>query len=506
MKGFVESEPLAKARSYEKRMEAFIDRKDRPCFHLSPRVGWMNDPNGFAYYQGEYHLFYQYSPYTTTWAPMHWGHAVSKDLLFWRYLPCALAPDEPYDEHNGCFSGSAIELPDGRLLLMYTGAGAKGKREDGSPQECQTQCLAVGDGVDFIKYEGNPVIDASSLPEGSSTEHFRDPKIWQEEDGTYRAVLASLAPDKSGQIVLYRSDDAFTWQFEHVVARNSWRYGIMWECPDLFHLDGKDVLLLSPQDMLPQGHEFYSGNGTLCIVGHVDPESGELVEETISSIDHGTDFYATQTLLTPDCRRVMVAWMQNWDALAGSLRDNRWFGQMATPRELSVRDGRLYQWPIRELEGLRRNQVVHQGIAVDKSPIALDGVRGRVVDMLVSIRPEDADDPYREFVIWFAQDERFHSSVRYRPEHGSLEISRIHAGSRRAYVQHRKCTVPGTPTELTLRLVLDRFSVEVFANDGVRAMSMTISTEVSADAITFSCKGRAVFDVEKYDLVDPTEV
>jgi beta-fructofuranosidase len=238
----------------------------------------------------------------------------------------------------------------------------------------------------------------------------------------------------------------------------------------------------------------------------VDPESGELVEETISSIDHGTDFYATQTLLAPDGRRIMVAWMQNWDALAGSLRDNRWFGQMATPRELSVRDGRLYQWPIRELEGLRRNQVVHQGIAVDKSPIALDGVRGRVVDMLVSIRPEDAGDPYREFVIWFAQDERFHSSVRYRPEHGSLEISRIHAGSRRAYVQHRKCTVPGTPTELTLRLVLDRFSVEVFANDGVRAMSMTIPTEVSADAITFSCKGRAVFDVEKYDLMDPAEV
>ena len=500
MDGFVESEPLAKARSYEEHMEAFIDLADRPCFHLSSYVGWMNDPNGFSYYKGEYHLFYQYSPYKTTWAPMHWGHAVSKDLLTWRNLPCALAPDMPYDEYNGCFSGSAIELPDGQLLLMYTGAGANGKRKDGSPRECQTQCLAVGDGVNFQKYEGNPVIDASSLPEGSSSEHFRDPKIWREEDGTYWAALANLGPDKSGQIVLYRSEDAFSWQFDRVLSRNRGRYGIMWECPDLFKLDGKDVLLLSPQDMLPEGHEFYSGNGTLCIVGHLDQQSGELVEETVSSIDHGIDFYATQTLLTPDGRRVMVAWMQNWDATAGLMRARSWFGQMATPRELSVRNGRLYQWPIRELEGLRMNQIVHNGITVDENPIALEGVCGRVVDLLVNIRPEDEGDLYKEFVIWFAQDSRFHSSVRYRPAHGSLEVSRIHAGSRRAYVHHRKCNVPGAPAKLSLRLVLDKYSVEVFANDGIRAMSMTIPTEVTADAITFSCKGRAVLDVEKYDL------
>lgn len=502
---FVASKELAKARSYEEHMETFIDRDDRPCFHLSSRVGWMNDPNGFTYYKGEYHLFYQYSPYTITWAPMHWGHAVSKDLLSWKNLPCALAPDMPYDNLGGCFSGSAIELPDGRLMLMYTGAGQNGKKEDGSPREFQTQCLAIGDGKDFQKYEGNPVIDGDSLPEGSSKEQFRDPKIWREDDGTYRAVVASLGPDNSGRIVIYRSDDGFSWEFDHVLSRNAGRYGVMWECPDLFSLDGKDVLLVSPQDMLSQGHEFHSGNGTICIVGHLDQQTGELVEERVSCIDHGTDYYATQTLLAPDGRRIMVAWMQNWDAIAGSLPQTRWFGQMATPRELSVRDGRLYQWPIRELDDLRRNLVEHTGVQVSKTPIELEGVRGRVMDMLIDIRPADEDNPYKEFTIFFAQDYRFHSSLRYRTEGGTLVMSRIHAGSRRAYVHHRKCDVPEAPTKISFRMVFDKYSVEVFVNDGMQAMTMTIPTNVSADVVTFSCKGNAVIDVQKFDLADPRE-
>ena len=108
------------ARAYEEALGPGISRDDRPSFHLTPRIGWMNDPNGFSYYRGQYHLFYQYNPYDAVWDAMHWGHAVSHDLLHWTYLPCALAPDESYDSF-GVFSGSAIELKDGRQLLMYTG-------------------------------------------------------------------------------------------------------------------------------------------------------------------------------------------------------------------------------------------------------------------------------------------------------------------------------------------------------------------------------------------------
>ena len=114
------SEILKKARAYEEKYSVFIKDEDRPAFHLSPRIGWMNDPNGFSLYKGQYHLFYQYHPYSTQWGPMHWGHVVSSDMLRWTYLPAAIAPDQEYDQ-NGCFSGSALELDDGRQLLLYTG-------------------------------------------------------------------------------------------------------------------------------------------------------------------------------------------------------------------------------------------------------------------------------------------------------------------------------------------------------------------------------------------------
>ena len=192
------SQTLREARKYEEATGKMISGDDRPEFHLSARVGWMNDPNGFSYYKGRYHLFYQYYPYESKWGPMHWGHAVSKDLLHWEYLPAALAPDEIYDR-DGCFSGSALTLPDGRHLLVYTSV-IKERQEDGVIRDIQTQSLAVGDGLDYEKYEKNPILDEKDLPEGASRFDFRDPKVWQNADGTYNCVLGmhgQTATDKS---------------------------------------------------------------------------------------------------------------------------------------------------------------------------------------------------------------------------------------------------------------------------------------------------------------------
>lgn len=143
----------------------------------------MNDPNGFCFYKGEYHLFYQYHPYDAHWGPMHWGHAVSKDLLHWTHLPAALAPDSDYDQ-DGCFSGSAMALPDSRLMLMYTGV-KKEVLPDEKVVVKQTQCLACGDGINFVKYSQNPVLTENDLPEGGSSADFRDPKIFKAADGSY---------------------------------------------------------------------------------------------------------------------------------------------------------------------------------------------------------------------------------------------------------------------------------------------------------------------------------
>ena len=178
--------------------------------------------------------------------------------------------------------------------------------------------------------------------------------MWQAEDGTYCCVVGNRPADGSGQILLYTSPDGFRWKFKSVLAANNNRFGKMWECPDFFRLDGKWSFLTSPQDMLPEGFEYHNGNGTLCLIGEYDEETGAFKEEHDQAIDYGIDFYAPQTVLTPDGRRVMIGWMQNWDACNLRAPEEKWLGQMSLPRELFLKNGRLYQRPVRELDEMRR--------------------------------------------------------------------------------------------------------------------------------------------------------
>ena len=459
---------LCEARNYEDTVGEKIKKEERPDFHLSPRTGWMNDPNGFSFFDGRYHLFYQYYPYEPKWGPMHWGHAVSSDLLHWEYLPAALAPGEVYDE-DGCISGSAIALPDGRQLLMYTGVA----------KEMQTQCLAVGNGLDYVKYEKNPVIDQKKLPEGCSKTDFRDPKIWRKSNGEYCCVVGNCTSDGDGHILLYASKDGFQWEFKRVLASNQNRFGKMWECPDFFCLNGKWVLLVSPQDMLPKDFEYHNGNGTLCLIG--------------------IDFYAPQTILTPDGRRVMIGWMQNWDTCNLRSPEELWMGQMSLPRELSIRNGRLYQQPIRELEKMRKNPVTHKNV-VFSGCIHLDGISGRKIDMELTLRPGNVQEMYHKFTLWFAQNEQYHTSLSFRPKESILKIDRKFSGSRRAIIHQRRSRVRSTNGELKMRMILDRFSAEIFVNDGEQVMTATMYTEQEAEEITFFADGMVSMDILKYEL------
>lgn len=492
------SQVLRDARKYEESMEKKIAKEERPDFHVSTRVGWLNDPNGFSYYKGEYHLFYQYHPYNSHWGPMHWGHVVSRDLLHWEYLPAALAPDISYDK-DGCFSGSAVELPDGRQMLMYTGV-SKEPQPDGSIRDVQTQCIAVGDGVDYEKYAGNPVLDWKNLPEGGSRFDFRDPKVWREEDGTYRCVAGNYTEEHDGQILMFESQDGFHWEYKMTVDRNHERFGRMWECPDFFPLDGKQVLITSPQDMLPQGFEYHNGNGTLCLIGTMNQETGEFVEEKNQAVDYGIDFYAPQTIVAPDGRRIMIGWMQNWDTCNMHSPEQPWFGQMSLPRELSIKDGRLIQKPIRELETMRRNRTEYSNVVV-QDVMKLDGVKGRRIDMEITLRPGDPEHMYQKFAVRFAQNELYHTSISFRPHESVVKIDRKFAGSRRAIIHQRRCLVRDQEGVLKLRLIMDRFSVEVFVNDGEHVLSATMYTEQEADGISFFADGKVEMDVVKYDLV-----
>ena len=444
-------------------------------------------------------MFYQYNPYSTHWDSMHWGHVVSKDLLHWNYVPTALAPDEDYDKF-GCFSGSAIELEDGRQLLMYTSVNQE-KLEDGTVRDIQTQAVAVGDGKDYEKYDKNPVLTAKDLPKGASKVDFRDPKIWKGNDGNFYCVIGSRPADGSGQILLYRSKNGFEWEFVSILAKNQNRYGKMWECPDFFELDGKYVLLTSPQDMLPEGLEFHNGNGTLCIIGELDPETHTLKEQFCQGVDYGIDYYAMQTLLAPDGRRIMIAWMQNWDTLAYRCNDSGWFAQMSLPRELSVKNGRLYQVPIRELNAMRANKVEYNNVVIKDTRLTLDQIEGRTVDLELVIRPADKDNLYKKFEFCFAENEKYHSTLCFRPDESVLKIDRKFSGSERALVHQSSCLVNGDSNELKLRVILDKFSVEVFINDGEQVMSAVILTKQEAKGISFFADGAAKLDIVKYDLL-----
>ena len=491
------SQALRDARRWEETRERAIRPEDRPAFHLSARTGWMNDPNGFSFYGGRYHLFYQYHPYDSHWGPMHWGHAVSTDLLHWEYLPAAMAPDMPYDR-EGCFSGSAIELPDGRHLLMYTGV-AEAMGADGAPHKVQTQCLAWGDGVNYVKDPRNPVIGAADLPEGGSPFDFRDPRIWREPDGSYRALVANDCPDGGGgQILLYRSDDLAAWTLAGVVARNEGRLGLMWECPDLFRLDGQDVLLVSAQDMLPLGFEYHNGNGTFCMLGTCDPATARFEAQADQAVDYGIDFYAPQTLVTPDGRRVMIGWLQNWDTCNLHVRSTPWFGQMSLPRELFIRNGRLCQRPVRELEALRGPCVAYEHVELADGEIRLPGISGRMADLEIELEPGEA--LYNRFAVRFAKDERYHTGVSFRPRESVLKVDRKFSGSRRAIIHQRRAKVAHEGGRLKLRLILDRFSCEVFVNDGEKVMSATLATDPSARDITFFADGRLSFSVRFHPL------
>ena len=490
------NQQLLFAREYEEEAGKLIPSEDRPQFHLSPRTGWMNDPNGFSLYKGVYHLFYQYNPYKTEWGPMHWGHAVSTDLLHWRYLPAALAPDEWYDI-SGCFSGGSLTLPDGKQLLMYTGVR---KISRDSTDMLQVQCLAVGNGLNYDKYEQNPVLGGDDLPEGYDPYNFRDPKIWQEPDGSYRALIGACTEEEQlGRLLLFRSDDAFTWKFESVFAENDGRFGLMWECPDFFELDGHAVVQISPQYMLPEGFEYHNGNGTVCLIGELDEARRHFTWTHDQALDYGIDFYAPQTLQIPDGRRIMIAWLQNWDACQNGRKEQKWYGQMSLPREISIREGRLYQQPLRELEQYRRDCVEYKNVTVQEETV-LPGVEGRCVELLIKVRPKDPEDLYTKFSITFAKNDKFHSSLSFHPQDCVVKLDRKCSGSRRAIIHQRRCLVPDRKGELTMRVILDCFSAEFFLNDGEQVMSAVIMTEQAAREISFHAIGGVEIDVVKYDI------
>ena len=453
------SKALVKARKFEKKYLPFT-KEEQPWIHVTAGIGWMNDPNGFAPYKGEYHLFYQYYPYDTKWGPMHWGHLQTKDFIRWEKLPCAMAPDSEYDR-DGCFSGGAVEMDDGRHLLIYTGVSNR-RNQNGKIESYQTQCIAFGDGVDYEKYEFNPVITAEMIPEKGSIHDFRDPKIWK-ENGVYRIVVGNRSEDGSGSILMYESKDAINWEYKGVVSSSHNQYGRMWECPDFFELDGVNVLLISPQEMTAIGLEFHPGHANACIIGKFDPESCHLNRQSVQAIDYGLDFYAPQTLQSYDGRRIMIAWMQ-------------------------------------KLEKYRGLKIDYYNVHINNET-SLYGINGNCIDLTVTIKPGNDKNMYKWFRIYLGKDGEHYTLLRFRPDISTIKVDRTRSGFPHDIVNIREFPVRQIDGNLKIRFIIDRYSMEMFVNDGEQAASFVLYAPVNAEAISFSCEGSSVIDIEKYDLL-----
>ncbi|MBB1070351.1 glycoside hydrolase family 32 protein [Limosilactobacillus sp. RRLNB_1_1] len=326
----------------------------RQYYHITTPGGWLNDPNGLCFFKGYYHVFYQYHPYSAEWGPMHWGHVRSKDLIHWEQLPIALTPNDKEDS-GGCFSGSAI-IKDGRLYLFYTGHNYY--QDDDLDHFYENQNVAYSDdGINFHKYDDNPIITTPN----DNTQHFRDPKVWQYDDNYYMVIGSQDKNDNLGRVLLYQSADLLNWKSCGAIAHSTSKdqEGWMWECPDLFELNGRDLLICSPMGIRAEKNSFLNLSQTCYSIGELDYQKNKFLGTIFQEVDHGHNFYATQTLLTPDGRRILIGWMSPFEEKMEEQADG-WAGSLTLPRELILEGNCLKNRPIKELKQLRTSTVLDE--------------------------------------------------------------------------------------------------------------------------------------------------
>lgn len=454
--------------------------KMRQRYHFMAEEGWINDPNGLIFYRGKYHFFYQYNPYDAYWGAMHWGHAVSSDLLHWEYLPVALAPSEPYDNHKegGCFSGSAIEF-NGKLYLFYTGTTNYG---DGF---VQTQCVACSeDGICFDKYDGNPVITA---PEGYDQANFRDPKVW-EHDGKFY-LLCGARKDNLAKALIYVSEDLLHWEFLNVLAESRGELGYMFECPDFYPLGDKYVLMFSPMGLQERT--------SLYLVGDMDYKTGKFHHSVMGEIDWGFDFYAPQSFLDPKGRRLIVGWANAWDWMPwwkdwGPTFKEQWCGSFNIPREVRLMpDSTLQFLPIEELAGLRKDPSVRYAVEVQDKPVDIGGGDGIAYDtsLILDLQKTTATTVTLEL----RSDGRSRSLITLDLQNGEMTFNRNESDG-----WSRGCSRSPLPLKgkqlLDIRILCDQSSIEVFSNQYQTNHSCNVFAAPGQNRNTVSAAGgSAVF-------------
>ncbi len=453
----------------------------RPLYHFRPAANWINDPNGLIQWKGQYHLFYQHNPARPFHGVIHWGHAVSSDLVHWRQLPLALSPTSGGPDESGCWSGCAVDN-DGIPTLMYTGVRKVG-------DYVQTQCLATGDDdlLTWHKHPANPVI--AEPPPDLDLIAFRDPYVWK-KGALWQCVIGTGIKDHGGALLLYSSADLEHWTFERVLFSRSalerepvWT-GAVWECPQFFRLGGSQVLIMSIWDEQKLNYPVYA-------IGTYDDQT--FAADTLCRLDLGPEYYAPATCLDERGRRLVWGWI--WEARSqSSQRAAGWAGVMSLPRVLTLHpDNTLGIAPAPELQSLRgsRDRRTNLTVAPGSSSL-LEGIQGDALEILVEVDLAATDATEIGLLLRCSPDMEECTRVVYNRLDRSIHVDREHASRDPNAWRgvHGGVCPAATDSVLKLRVFLDRSVLEVFVDDRTCLTARIYPVRPDSMGVgLFSCQG-----------------
>lgn len=447
--------------------DSYYAEQYRPQIHFSPEAHWMNDPNGMVFYNGTYHLFYQYYPDSTVWGPMHWGHATSTDLVHWQHQPIALYPDSM----GLIFSGSAVVDSfntsgfgkDGKfpLLAVFTQHDMKGEKAGTDTFQTQSIAYSLDEGKTWTKYAGNPVLRNPGIKD------FRDPKVmWYAPQKKWVMTLAT-----KDRVTFYSSPNFKSWTKESEFGDKQGAHGGVWECPDLFgmEVDGKTVwvLLVSINPGGPNG-----GSATQYFVGDFDGKAFKPYHINTKWVDYGTDDYAGVTWSNTGNRKIFLGWMSNW-LYATTVPTEKWRSAMTVPREINVKkidnNYLLSSLPVKELNVLNEKPLILENI--DASSFDLTAKAGKPEGPLkMELNAAKAES----FSITFSNEAGEKLIVGYNKDSNQYFIDRRAAGQSSFNKEFAKMQIAPrlAPSQnLQMTLMLDAASVELFADNGLSVMT-----------------------------------
>jgi len=487
------------ATAYESDAVSLLNTRYRHAYHAQPKVGWCNDPNGFSFYGGKAHLFFQHYPYASHWGSMHWGHVSSLDLMKWEDQGIALSPEETYD-YQGCFSGSALAA-NSKLYLMYTSV----------TPGYQEQSLAYStDGITFSKSAANPIISHSDLPYGISEADFRDPCLY-EENGTYYALMGARdILNAKGCLLLYcASDPEGPWTYLGQPISSAITPGVF-ECPDYETLGDDGVLVTSPQQIRSSDKATYQNDHSSTYqIGTIDPKTGLFVNTqgdlAMEEFDKGFDFYAAQLTKHGDTL-LLTAWMNQWGRSYPTQADG-WCGSMVLPREITLKNGHLYQQPIKASRSYRKNGMTLASQSVD-GRVHLDGFDGMVKELNFSLNVSSLASSGKAGVHLLTSANE-HTDIYYDKSLGMVVFDRRNNGTPITSDNDpgtqdvRYCRVDPENGLITFQIFIDRSSIEVFLNGGYYTMTGLVYPRLGGDTNSlYSEGGSALFStISAYDLV-----